>query len=129
MPNFQVSTNDITQAAANTGVGANATSAQAASIHDPDTIFDSGDSWDWSSGSPEINVQLDTNVVNQTAVNTALDGDAASAQVASIHDPDALVDSGGYDGSADLNFQISTNLINQTAVNTAIDVDGLFPFG
>lgn len=129
MPNFQISVNEITQAAANTGVGANATSAQAASIHDPDTIFDSGDSWDWSSGSPEINVQLDTNIVNQTAVNTAFDGDATSAQAAGIHDPDALVDSGGYDSSADFNFQISTNLINQTAVNTAVDVDGLFPFG
>jgi hypothetical protein len=128
MPNFQISVNEITQAAANTGVGANATSAQAANIHDPDAIFDTGGSWDWSSGSPEINVQLDTNIVNQTAVNTAFDGDATSAQAAGIHDPDALVDSGGYDSSADFNFQISTNLINQTAVNTAIDTDSLFPF-
>ncbi|QRM29764.1 hypothetical protein [Microvirga sp. VF16] len=126
MQNFQFSLNDINQTAANTGVGGSATSAQAASISDPDTIFDSGDSWDWYSGSPEINVQVDTNIVNQTAVNTALDGDAASAQAASINDPDALVDSGG--GSPDFNFQISTNLINQTAVNTAIDPDGLFPF-
>jgi len=75
------------------------------------------------------NFQFSTNDVNQAVANTAVGGSATSAQVASIHDPDALVDSGGYDGSADLNFQISTNLINQTAVNTAIDVDSLFPFG
>ncbi|WP_262268543.1 MULTISPECIES: hypothetical protein [Microvirga] len=129
MPNFQISLNDINQTAANTGVGADASSAQLATIHDPDTIFDTGDSWDWSSGGPEINVQLDTNVVNQTAVNTALGGDAESAQAAAIHDPDTLVDSGSYDHSPDFNFQISTNLINQTAVNTAVDVDHLFPFG
>jgi hypothetical protein len=127
MPNFQISINDINQTAANTGVGANATSGQAASIHDPDMIFDTGGSWDWYSGGPEVNVQLDTNVVNQTAVNTALDGDATSAQAAGINDPDALVDSGS--GGPDFNFQISTNLINQTAVNTALDVDSLFPLG
>jgi hypothetical protein len=128
MPNFEFSLNNINQTAANTGIGADASSAQAASIDDRDTFFDSGGSWDWSSGPPDINVEVDTNVINQTAVNTALDGDASSAQLAAIDDRDTQVDLGGYD-SSDLNFHVTTNMIDQTAVNTAIDLDHLFPFG
>jgi hypothetical protein len=128
MPTFEFSINEINQAAANTAVGANATSAQAAAIDDRDFVFDSGDSWDWSSGPPDVNVQVDTNVINQTAVNTALGGDAHSAQLAVLDDRDTQVDDGGYDSSA-LNFHISTNMIDQTAVNTAVDLDHLFPFG
>jgi hypothetical protein len=128
MPTFEFSLNDINQTAVNTALGGNATSAQAAAIDDRDTFFDSGDSWDWSSGPPDINVQVDTNVINQTAVNTALDGNASSAQFAALDDRDTVVDQGGYD-SSDLNFHIDTNMIDQTAVNTAIDLDHLFPFG
>jgi hypothetical protein len=128
MSNFEVTLNNINQTAANTGIGADASSAQFAAIDDRDTFFDSGGSWDWSSGPPEINVQVDTNVINQTAVNTALDGDASSAQFAAIDDRDTQVDLGGYDSSA-LNFHVTTNMIDQTAVNTAIDLDHLFPFG
>jgi hypothetical protein len=128
MPDFEFSLNNINQTAVNTALGADATSAQAASIDDRDTFFDSGGSWDWSSGPPDINVQVDTNVINQTAVNTAFDGNASSAQLAALDDRDTVVDQGSYD-SSDLNFHVSTNMIDQTAVNTAIDLDHLFALG
>lgn len=136
MENFQFSFNNINQTAANTAVDGDAASTQIAAISDPDTLVSSEggyypadyDSWDpdWYYGSPNINVQVSTNVVNQTAVNTAFDGDATSTQAAAISDPDTLGSSGGgddYHGSPDFNFQISTNVINQTAVNTALGGD------
>ena len=89
MENFQVSENDIFQDAFNTAFGGNATSAQVASIADPDKLLDAGSSW-FGGG----NEQLSFNDIDQVATNTALGGNATSAQVASISDGDTLVDTG-----------------------------------
>jgi hypothetical protein len=88
MENFQFSDNDIFQDAFNTAFGGNATSAQVASIADPDTLLDTGSSW-FGGG---FNDQQSFNTIDQVATNTALGGSATSAQVASISDGDTLVD-------------------------------------
>jgi hypothetical protein len=90
MENYQFSDNDIFQDVYNTAFGGNATSAQVASIADPDALLDAGSSW-FGGGS---NVQESFNDIDQFAVNTALGGSATSAQVASISDGDTLVDTG-----------------------------------
>jgi hypothetical protein len=90
MENFQFSDNDIFQDVYNTALGGNATSAQVASIADPDALLDAGSSW-FGGGS---NVQESFNDIDQFAVNTAIGGSATSAQVASISDGDTLVDTG-----------------------------------
>jgi hypothetical protein len=61
-----------------------------ASIADPDALLDAGSSW-FGGGS---NVQESFNDIDQVATNTALGGNATSAQVASISDGDTLVDTG-----------------------------------
>ena len=88
MENFQFSDNDVFQDAFNTAFGGNATSAQVASIADPDTLLDTGSSW-LGGG---FNDQQSFNTIDQVATNTALGGSATSAQVASISDGDTLVD-------------------------------------
>jgi hypothetical protein len=88
MENFQFSDNDVFQDAFNTAFGGNATSAQVASIADPDTLLDTGSSW-FGGG---FNDQQSFNTIDQVATNTALGGSATSAQVASISDGDTLVD-------------------------------------
>ncbi|MBO1903657.1 hypothetical protein KHP60_00150 [Microvirga sp. 3-52] len=90
MENYQFSDNDIFQDVYNTALGGNATSAQVASIADPDALLDAGSSW-FGGGS---NVQESFNDIDQFAVNTAIGGNATSAQVASISDGDTLVDTG-----------------------------------
>jgi hypothetical protein len=89
MENYQFSDNDIFQDVYNTALGGNATSAQVASIADPDALLDAGSSW-FGGG----NMQESFNDIDQFAVNTALGGNATSAQVASISDGDTLVDTG-----------------------------------
>jgi hypothetical protein len=89
MENYQFSDNDIFQDVYNTAFGGNATSAQVASIADPDALLDAGSSW-FGGG----NEQLSFNDIDQVATNTALGGNATSAQVASISDGDTLVDTG-----------------------------------
>jgi hypothetical protein len=88
MENFQFSDNDIFQDAFNTAFGGNATSAQVASIADPDTLLDTGSSW-FGGG---FNDQQSFNTIDQSAFNTSFGGSATSAQVASISDGDTLVD-------------------------------------
>jgi hypothetical protein len=88
MENFQFSDNDIFQDAFNTAFGGNATSAQVASIADPDTLLDTGSSW-FGGG---VNDQQSFNTIDQSAFNTSFGGSATSAQVASISDGDTLVD-------------------------------------
>jgi hypothetical protein len=90
MENFQFSDNDIFQDAFNTAFGGNATSAQVASIVDPDTLLDTGTGW-LGGG---VNDQQSFNDIDQLATNTAFGGSATSAQVASISDGDTLVDAG-----------------------------------
>src|SRR5215213_11346933 len=89
MENFQFSDNDVFHDAFNTAFGGNATSAQVASIADPDTLLDTGSSI-WLGGG--FNDQQSFNTIDQVATNTALGGSATSAQVASISDGDTLVD-------------------------------------
>ncbi|MFL5191903.1 MAG: hypothetical protein ACJ8CG_02660, partial [Microvirga sp.] len=92
MENFQFSDNDIFQDAFNTAFGGNATSAQVASIVDPDTLLDTGTGTGWLGGG--VNDQQSFNDIDQLATNTAFGGSATSAQVASISDGDTLVDAG-----------------------------------
>ncbi|QRM29763.1 hypothetical protein [Microvirga sp. VF16] len=65
------------------------------------------------------NFQLSVNDIFQNATNTADHGNATSAQVASIADADALLDSGGGYWGGWFNDQESFNTIDQNATNTA----------
>lgn len=66
------------------------------------------------------NFQLSDNNIDQDVFNTAFFGNATSAQVAGIADPDQLLDAGGGWFGGGYNEQLSYNNIDQHAVNTAV---------